>query len=97
MDEHQIRGLLAGIGLNESEISAYLKKVSDFYDSLTPAEQQVFRAGERAQKHEAANSFQGLVTAEELEEFIKSREPAGAHPVFLLWKCHHHGDEGGTQ
>jgi hypothetical protein len=80
--------ILKEIGLTDSELHDYLRKLSGFYNSfLTPAERKVFRAGLRAQKKEALKSFHSQITAAQLEEFIKSREPKDARVVMIVEGC----------
>lgn len=76
MDSEQIKQtVLAKVGLTDSELRDYLRKLSGFYISLTPKEQKAFRSGTRIPVQEVLKSFDGKITAKELEVFIKSREP----------------------
>jgi intergrase/recombinase len=76
VDPEQIKeAILAKIGLTSRELRDYLKKLAKLYVSLTPKEQKAFRSAASASAKEALKSFRGKITAEELEEFIKSREP----------------------
>ena len=80
------RQMLKQIGLTDAELRDYLHKMNELYNSLTPAERRIFRAGRRSLKKAAVNSFHGRITAEELEEFIRSREPKDASIVFIVRK-----------
>jgi hypothetical protein len=91
VDSEQIKQIiLAKVGLTDSELRDYLRKLSGFYVSLTPKEQEAFRSGTCASEKDALKSFGGKITAKELEAFIKSREPkdAGVKPIMILHcKC----------
>ncbi|MGC9951786.1 MAG: hypothetical protein ABSF64_36020 [Bryobacteraceae bacterium] len=86
MDGEQI---LAELGLTDSEVRDYLRKLSGFYVSLTPKEREAFLSGMRAFERVALKEFHGEITAEQLEEFIRSREPKDVPvaPIFILHKC----------
>lgn len=87
MDNKQI---LREIGLTDSELRDYLKKLSGLYNRLTPKEQKVFSASMGSSfTKKALKSFQGEITAEQLEKFVRSREPKGAPVVFIVWACGH--------
>ena len=94
MDRKKIKYVLKQLGLTNSELVAYLGKLSGFYDTLTPKERMVFRSGMRTFEKEAVKSFHRRVTAQELEEFIRSREPAEAQLVFMLRACADEPDDG---
>jgi len=89
VDKAQIKEILAEIGLTDSELRDYLRKLSGFYISLTPKERKLFVTGMRSLEKEALKAFHGKITAKQLEEFIKSREPKDVPvtPIFILWKC----------
>ncbi len=93
MDKEQVKQIvLQGIGLSDHELRNYLRKVDEFYRSLTDAERRVFDAGFSAVEEDAYSSFDGDITAEELEDFITSREPEGA--VFTpVWGLIDGGDD----
>lgn len=96
MDDEQIKQtILAKIGLTDSELRDYLRKLIGFYVSLTPKERELFRSGMRSFEKEALKSFHGQVTAEQLEEFIRSREPKDVPvtPILILWKSNGNDDD----
>lgn len=94
MDDKQI---LAELGLTNSELRDYLRKLSGFYVSLTPKERRAFRSGLRAFEKEALKAFHGKITAEQLEKFIKSRTPKDVPvaPIFIVHKVDGGDDDDG--
>jgi hypothetical protein len=86
--------VLAQIGLTDDELRDFLRKLDGFYVSLTPKERKVFRSGTRAGAQEVAKAFGGKITARELEEFIKSREPKDVplKPI-MVFECSGGGDD----
>ena len=86
MDDKQI---LAELGFTDSELRDYLRKLSGFYVSLTPKERKAFLSGMRAYEKEALKPFHGKLTAKQLENFIRSREPKDVPvpPIFIIRKC----------
>jgi hypothetical protein len=80
--------VLRSMGLTDAQLRAFLRKVIRFYNRLTPEEQQVFAAG-MAPVKQAAKQFP--MTARQLEDFIKLREPPDAPTTILLWKVNPSG------
>jgi hypothetical protein len=76
--------ILGEIGLTESEVRDYLRKVTLFYETLTRAERKVFHASMRTLEEATLESFRGELTSERLEKFIKSRSPKGAPFVSVI-------------
>lgn len=88
--------ILKQIGLTDFQLRRYLRKLTRLYHSFTPAERRVFRAGMHSQLNDASKSFRGKITAKQLEEFIRSREPEGAQTLIIVRKCsddHHENYE----
>ena len=85
--------ILKLIGLTEKQLRDYLKRMDRLFRRMSKKEQRVFLAGKRACDKAAVRSFRGEITAAELEEFIRSREPKNAQAVFLLHKACDGGED----
>lgn len=83
MIEQQI---LDVIGLSDYDLRAYLTKLDDFFEKLTSNEKKLFLTS-MATLEDAVPFFKGKVTAKELENFIRAREPANATAVFTIQCC----------
>jgi hypothetical protein len=83
------KDLLRRIGLSDSGLRSYLRKLNNFSKSLSAAEQRVFLASLVSAK-QALKSFDNTVTAEELEEFIIARAPKSARTVMVIEGVHPH-------
>ena len=70
--------ILHEIGLSEEKLRTYLRKLNEFYDSLTAGEKKVLRAS-LPSCAQAVRSFRTDVTREQLRNFIRERAPARAH------------------
>jgi len=90
VDEEQIKQIiLTKIGLTDSELRDFLRKLTGFYVSLTEKERKVFRSSTRTSDDDILKEFKGEITARQLEAFIKSREPkdAGGIEVIMMIHC----------
>ena len=77
------KDLLRRIGLSDSGLRSYLRKLNNFSKRLSAAEKRGFLASIGTMK-QALRSFDNTVTAEELEEFITERAPQSAPPVIVI-------------
>lgn len=81
------KDLLRRIGLSDSGLRSYLRKLNNFSKKLSAAERRVFLASTGTIR-QALRSFDNTVTAEELEEFIRERAPQSAPAVIIIRGVH---------
>jgi hypothetical protein len=89
MSEKEIEQIiLRKFGLTDKELRDFLKKLGDFYLGLTQKEQKAFLASVPVSEKESVKAFSDKITANELEQFIKSREPKGLRGApLMIFEC----------
>ena len=81
------KDLLRRIGLTDSGLRSYLRKLNNFSKRLNAAERRVFLASLVSPK-QALKSFDNTVTAKELEEFMTARASKSVPVVMVIRGVH---------